>query len=87
MKLLKFYADWCGPCKMQTSIIKNLGEKINIPIEEIDIEENLGMSKIYAVRSVPTLILLDETGEEIKRNVGVLKEKDLLEFITNDKEN
>lgn len=82
MKLLKFYADWCGPCKMQTSIIKNLGEKITIPIEEIDIEENLGMSKIYAVRSVPTLILLDETGEEIKRNVGVLKEKDLLEFIT-----
>ena len=87
MKLLKFYADWCGPCKMQTSIIKNLGEKITIPIEEIDIEENMGMSKIYAVRSVPTLILLDETGEEIKRNVGVLKEKDLLKFIANDKEN
>jgi thioredoxin 1 len=87
MKLLKFEAAWCGPCKMQTSVIKSLGNKITIPIEVIDVDENLAMGKIYAVRSVPTLILLDDSGEEIKRNVGALKEKDLLEFIKNDQEN
>jgi thioredoxin 1 len=81
MKLLKFYADWCGPCKIQTSVIKNLGEKVTIPIEEIDIEDNLAMTKIYAVRSVPTMILLDETGEEIKRHVGLMIEPDFMKFI------
>ena len=87
MKLLKFEAAWCGPCKMQTSVIKSLGNKITIPIEVIDVDENLAMAKIYAVRGVPTLILLDDSGEEIKRNIGALKEKDLLEFIKNDQEN
>jgi len=72
---------------MQTSIIKSLGDKLTILVDAIDIEENMGAAKIYGIRSVPTLILLDDTGEEIKRNVGVLKEKELLEFIKNDQEN
>lgn len=87
MKLLKFEASWCGPCKMQTSIIKSLGDKFTVPVVVIDIEEDIGPARIYGIRSVPTLILLDDTGEEIKRNVGVLKEKELLEFIKNDQEN
>jgi len=72
---------------MQSSIIKNLGDRITLPIEIIDIDEDMGAARIYGVRSVPTLILLDDTGEEIKRNVGTLKEKELLEFIKNDQEN
>lgn len=87
MKLLKFEASWCGPCRMQSSVIKSLGDKFTIPVEIIDIDEDMAAARIYGVRSVPTLILLDETGEEIKRNVGALREKELLQFIKNDQEN
>lgn len=83
MKVLKFYAEWCGPCKTQTSIIKNLGDRVTVPIEEIDIDEKFDQVKSWKVTSVPTLILVDENGE-VKRHTGVLTEKNFLKFIAND---
>lgn len=83
MKLLKFFGEWCGPCKTQNSIIKNLGDRVNIEIEEIDIDEKFDLVKSWKVTSVPTMILVDENGE-VKRHTGVLKEKEFLKFIAND---
>ena len=83
MKLLKFYGEWCGPCKTQNSIIKNLGDRVNIEIEEIDIDEDFDKTKSWKVTSVPTMILVNENGE-VKRHTGVLKELEFLKFIKND---
>ena len=81
MKLLKFYAEWCQPCKMQSQIIKRAGDKIKTPIEDVDIDNNIMMSTEYKIRSVPTMVLLDDDGKEVKRTVGVLNETQLLEFL------
>lgn len=81
MKVLKFYAEWCQPCKMLTQIIKNAGEKITVPIENVDIDNNIMMSVDYQVRSVPTMVLVDDDGKEIKREVGMMNEQKLLDFL------
>ena len=81
MKLLKFYAEWCGPCKMQTMIIKGAEDKITIPVEEIDIDNDLMTAVNFGVRSVPTMVLVDDERKEIKRKVGVMKEAELLEWL------
>jgi thioredoxin 1 len=81
MKLLKFYADWCGPCKMQTMIIKGAEDKLTVPVEEVNIDDNVFMSVEYNVKSIPTLVLLDDSGKEIKRHTGVLKETELLSWL------
>jgi thioredoxin 1 len=81
MKLLKFYAEWCGPCKAQSQIIKNAGDKITTEVEDVDIDNNIMMAQQYQIRSVPTMVLLDDGGNEIKRQVGVLREEQLLEFL------
>jgi len=83
MKLFKFYGEWCGPCKMQNSIIKNLGDRVTVPIEEVNIDEKFDMVKSWKVTSVPTMILVNEDGE-VKRHTGVLKEQEFLKFIAND---
>lgn len=82
MKLLKFYAEWCGPCKMQTMIIKGAEDKITIPVEEIDIDNDLMTAVNFGVRSVPTMVLVDDERKEIKRKVGVMKEEELLEWLS-----
>jgi len=81
MKVLKFYAEWCGPCKAMTQIIKNAGDKVTIPVEEINIDQELMTSVEYGIRSIPTMVILDENGTEVKRHVGAMNESQLLEFL------
>lgn len=81
MKVLKFYAEWCGPCKVQSKIIKDAGDKITTTIEDVNIDENLMMAQNFQVRGVPTMVLVDDQENEIKRHVGVLKEADLIEWL------
>ena len=72
-KLLYFSAEWCGPCKTLGPIVDSLSGQINY--DKIDVDTNHEMSAQYGVRNIPTLILLDETGET-KGRLGGLQTKD-----------
>jgi len=81
MKVKKFYAEWCGPCKGLSMVITGAGDKVTIPVENINIDEEIMESVQYDVRSVPTMVLVDDNGKEIKRQVGMVNETQLLEFL------
>lgn len=67
MKLLRFTAAWCQPCK---ALAKNLeAANLDIPIEVVDIDVFVEVAMEYGIRSVPTLLLQTNTGET--RLVGV----------------
>lgn len=79
MRVLKFSATWCGPCKM---LARNLEDvNTNIPIENIDIDENQDAAMEYGVRGVPTMIMLDENNTEVKRLVGMQSLKVLEDWL------
>lgn len=81
MQLLKFHATWCNPCKAMTEIMKEI--KFPYEVIPVDIEENIELALKYGVRSVPTLVLIDENGETIASNVGLLDKKSIIsKFIT-----
>lgn len=87
MIILKdFYADWCGPCKMQSPIIDEIKSDFQdneeVKIEKINIDENKEEAMKYGVMSIPTLIL-EKDGEEIKRIVGLSDKDSLTELINN----
>lgn len=69
MKLLRFYAGFCVPCKHLGKLLKET--KLTIPISEIDATKEFKLCDDYKVRNVPTTILVDESGKEVKRWVGV----------------
>jgi thioredoxin-like negative regulator of GroEL len=66
---------------MLSQVIANAGDKITVPIVEIDIDHDPKISVEYGVRSVPTMILIDENETELKRNVGAMNETQLLDFL------
>lgn len=77
MRLLKFEADWCGPCKMLTMTMEDIN--FPFPIERIDIDKNRDATIEYGVRGVPCLILLDDHNNIIKRVSGALTKQQLTE--------
>ena len=80
--LMDFYADWCGPCKMQTPIIealeKELGDKADFKKVNVDKEGDLAMEK--GIMVVPTLIL-EKDGVELKKWMGVTSKEELTRAI------
>jgi thioredoxin-like negative regulator of GroEL len=81
MKILKFYATWCAPCKALSATINSIKDEITIEIEEIDSDENMDMARKYNVRSLPTMIMVDGD-KEIKRQAGLMSADQLREFVT-----
>lgn len=78
MKLLKFYASWCGPCKMLSATLENM--EVPFEVIEVDIDEFPMKAASYNVRSIPTLIITDDEGNEIRRANGALPKHGLEEF-------
>jgi thioredoxin-like negative regulator of GroEL len=77
MKILRFTASWCQPCK---ALAKNLEEaNLNVPIEVIDIDVHTDLASDYGIRSIPTLIFIDEN-IEVKRITGVKTIEQLKEW-------
>tara|TARA_R110000868_G_scaffold116408_3_gene310001 strand:- start:1820 stop:2062 length:243 start_codon:yes stop_codon:yes gene_type:complete len=78
MRILRFTASWCKPCK---DLAKNiLKSNIKLPIEVIDIDLNPELATEYGIRSVPTLIMLD-WNKEVKRIMGNKSTKELEEWV------
>jgi thioredoxin-related protein len=78
-KLIIFSASWCSPCKRLKNTLKSLNDYSNIKVYDIDI--NVEKAIEWRVDAVPTIILVNGQGEELKRTLGVLPKEKLLELL------
>ena len=80
--LVDFFAEWCGPCKMQAPILKQakdtLGDQIRII--KIDVDKNPEVAQHFQVQGVPTLILFKK-GQIKWRQSGVVSANTLVQLI------
>jgi thioredoxin 1 len=76
--LYKISASWCLPCRKLTPITNSLKSE-GLNILEIDIDENPEIAEKYNIRSVPTVILLED-GKEIDRFMGLRSKEEILNF-------
>lgn len=82
MKLLYFSAAWCGPCKMLGPIMEKVKTQ-GIPVEKINVDTETNLVTQYSVRNIPTVVLVDSTGKEFARTVGVKPENHFVEQYKN----
>ena len=78
--LIDFYADWCGPCQKLSPIVDKFAEEHSeIKVVRIDIDAQEDLADRYNIRSIPTLVVI-ENGEEINRVIGLVSEEKIIEL-------
>lgn len=87
-KIVKFTAQWCGPCKAFTPTFKAVGEMEDyndIEFKEIDVDgaegEDEKLIDTLGIRNIPTVVLLDENDKVIDKSIGALSKLDFIDFI------
>ena len=83
MRLLKFYAEWCAPCKELSKVVER--NKDIIPeawdYVEVDIDKDMESAKALQVRGVPTMVILSDDNQEVRRHVGMMNDRAFEQFL------
>jgi thioredoxin 1 len=81
--LIDFWAEWCGPCRIQGPILDQLAEEIDeseLKIVKMDVEANSETPQDFGIMSIPTLILKKD-GEVVETMVGVHNKEQLKQLV------
>jgi thioredoxin 1 len=80
---LDFWADWCGPCKMLGPTFERLADKFGaqVTFAKVNVDENPDIANKFAIRSIPTLVLLQD-GNVVEKIVGLRSEQELTQVLS-----
>lgn len=77
LKVMKFWADWCGPCKAFAPTVDKLRDEMSdIEFEYVNVDEQPDLASEMNVGTIPTLVVLRD-GEVADTIVGRLPENDI----------
>ena len=82
--VIKMGASWCRPCLQLKPIFDEVVAEIdNIRVVNINVDDTPDIASSYGVRSVPTVIIVDENDKIVAMKSGYMNKEELEKFIKN----
>lgn len=76
--LVDFFAEWCGPCKMQGPIVEELAREVGdkFKVGKMDVDASPETAQKFGIMSIPTLIIFKD-GKVAEQMIGLHGKDDL----------
>lgn len=80
IKILDFYADWCGQCKALAPILDEIEKETGVHVTKVNAEKDLTLCESYGIINLPTVVILKDN-QEIDRVSGLVTKKIIVDKI------
>lgn len=83
MKVIKFYTEGCGPCKLVGQRLEEISKEVGFELLNVDIadEDNESLIDEWKPRTVPTVIIIDDDQKVVGEFKGMITKEQLLEVL------
>lgn len=79
--LVDFYADWCAPCKMLSTVLEEIaGENPDFNFFKTNIDENPQLASAFGINAIPA-VLIFKNGELAETMIGYNQKQTIQEII------
>ena len=80
--VVDFHALWCGPCKAQSPILKEVASELGdrVRVIKIDVDQNNEIANRYQIQSVPTLMIF-KNGNMLWKHSGVVSKNQIVSVL------
>jgi len=84
--IIDFYADWCGPCKIASPILDQIGVEFagKILIYKVNTDEERELAQVFGITGIPAFLYIPAKGKPtMMSGIGQSKEETKKMFVEN----